>query len=272
MSYNPFPPANAANGGAVPAQTLLVGGSDGTDIRSLATDTGGQVKVLVENTPAVTLASTTITGSVTVTEASLDATIVTPGAAVPTKLLYVGGTDGTDVRGFSVDASGHLQVIDQNLKNTVQAPASAVPADAVMIGATDGTNTRFIRSDGKGQQFVIPAAPNTATGDRPPNEITAYIAAAVTVTTTVAAAVSGKSYRVYAVKLMAGGTGTTVACEGTSGSTVMTFCQANTFVGFDECTIPLSGLKMDANTALQVHFYGGSGGVNAWFLATLETT
>jgi hypothetical protein len=39
-------------GGAVPGTAIQVGGSDGTDLRPLATDSTGQLKVLIEN-PAV---------------------------------------------------------------------------------------------------------------------------------------------------------------------------------------------------------------------------
>lgn len=38
----------AATGAAVPADAIMVGGSDGTDLRAIATDAGGQVKVLLE--------------------------------------------------------------------------------------------------------------------------------------------------------------------------------------------------------------------------------
>ena len=133
MSYNPFPPANAANGGAVPAQTLLVGGSDGTDIRSLATDTGGQVKVLVENTPAVTLASTTITGTVTVVGDAAN------GAPVAGNPVLVAGSDGTDARSLSTDASGRLFIQEPNnvlLATTAESITSTVTSLSETAGVT----------------------------------------------------------------------------------------------------------------------------------------
>src|SRR5579863_5371236 len=45
---------DAAAGTAAPPNALQIAGSDGTNLRVLATDTGGQLKVLVENTVAVT--------------------------------------------------------------------------------------------------------------------------------------------------------------------------------------------------------------------------
>ena len=44
---------DAAPGAAIPTNAVMVGGSDGTDLRAIATDTGGQVKVLVENASAI---------------------------------------------------------------------------------------------------------------------------------------------------------------------------------------------------------------------------
>ena len=44
---------DAAPGAAIPTNAVMVGGSDGTELRAIATDTGGQVKVLIENASAI---------------------------------------------------------------------------------------------------------------------------------------------------------------------------------------------------------------------------
>ena len=60
----------SATGAAIPADATMIGGSDGTDLRAIATDTSGQVKVLVENTVPVTgtffQATQPVSGSVSV--------------------------------------------------------------------------------------------------------------------------------------------------------------------------------------------------------------
>ena len=63
-------PAEGSTGGGLPSQSIQIGGSDGAALRAIATDSSGQVKVLVQNTPAVTLASTTITGTVAATQST----------------------------------------------------------------------------------------------------------------------------------------------------------------------------------------------------------
>ena len=72
MTYSPFPPVFAAPGAGVPADTLQVGGSDGTDIRSLLTDTSGRILIqqpdqVLQATVAVTPAATAVTKTNTAT-------------------------------------------------------------------------------------------------------------------------------------------------------------------------------------------------------------
>jgi hypothetical protein len=62
-------PSVAAIGAAVPADATMIGGSDGVDLRAIATDSSGQVKVLVQNSPAVSVsnfpATQPVSGAVT---------------------------------------------------------------------------------------------------------------------------------------------------------------------------------------------------------------
>jgi hypothetical protein len=167
---------DAANGAPVAGNPVLVAGSDGTDARSIATDATGQVKVLVENSGAiaVSLSSTTITGSVAVTGTFYQATqpvsgTVTvvgdaaSGSAVAGNPVLVAGQDGTDARTLLTSATGQLHVIVDSgtgvavtnaaltsLGTSIQAPGSAVPADVVMMGASDGTNAQRLLVDGSG--------------------------------------------------------------------------------------------------------------------------
>jgi hypothetical protein len=79
-------PSVGTPGSAAPASATMVGGTDGTDLRTLLTDATGQLKVLIENSPAVT-----ISGTVAVTESgawNVNQTLGTPG--------FEAITDGTN--------------------------------------------------------------------------------------------------------------------------------------------------------------------------------
>ncbi len=53
---------DALIGGTAPANALLVGGSDGTDLRALNSDASGNIGVNIENTPTVAIGSATPAG------------------------------------------------------------------------------------------------------------------------------------------------------------------------------------------------------------------
>jgi hypothetical protein len=80
-------PSVGTPGAAAPASATMVGGTDGTDLRTLLTDATGQLKVLIENSPAVTITS----GTVAATESgawNVNQTLGTPG--------FEALTDGTN--------------------------------------------------------------------------------------------------------------------------------------------------------------------------------
>lgn len=89
----------AATGSAVPTHTLQVGGSDGTDLRTLLTDTSGRV-ILGPSTQGI--------GAVT--EASIDDATSATGSAVPAKTIQVGGSDGTDLQTLLTDTDGTTHI------------------------------------------------------------------------------------------------------------------------------------------------------------------
>lgn len=150
--------SDAATGTAVPAVAQFVAGTDGTNVRALKTDTGGELQVDVLTLPSIPAGSNKI-GAV-----DLDAE-ATPGAAVPAVANYVAGTDGTNARGLKTDTSGELQVdvltlpaipagankigaVDLDAEAT---PGSAVPAVAHYVAGTDGTNARGLKTDTSGE-------------------------------------------------------------------------------------------------------------------------
>jgi hypothetical protein len=72
-SVNPLPitgsisatnPSVSTTGSAIPSDATMIGGSDGTNLQALATDTAGQLKVLVENFPATQSVSGTVTADI----------------------------------------------------------------------------------------------------------------------------------------------------------------------------------------------------------------
>ena len=120
----------AATGTAVPSKSVQIGGSDGADIRTLATDAGGQAKVLVENTPSVTVSGT-------------------PNVAITSPV------DGSGYVEVDVKTIGTVNTIDQNLLNTIAATGAAVPSKSVQIAGSDGTDIRTLATDAGGQAKVL---------------------------------------------------------------------------------------------------------------------
>jgi hypothetical protein len=150
-------------GSTKPGTAVQVAGNDGTDLRVLLTDSSGQLKVLVENSPSVT-----VSGSVAVTNAgltSLNTTIVATGASPPADVLMVGGIrdDNGHAIGLLANSSGSLIInTDGAALNTVFANAfglgSGQPSEAALAGATDGTDTYPLLVDGSGYLKVNVAA------------------------------------------------------------------------------------------------------------------
>lgn len=130
--------ASSANPGTViPGYAVLMGGSDGTDIRALLVDSTGRLVVAGSTFPPV---------------------YGTPGAALPADALAVGGTDGTDLRVLAVDTSGHLLTIDSHLGNVTGAPGSAEPPDALQVAGSDGIDLRTLLTDATGRLLVVEQA------------------------------------------------------------------------------------------------------------------
>ena len=170
-------PATHAVPGAVVATlgtgTNIIGKvyiTDGTDDVEVSA-TGG-LSVLDENSAAIKTAVQLI-----------DDVVATDGAADLTKLLQVGGTDGTNAQILSTDNTGKLNVIATqgtaaNLKceeasasaikdavelidDTVGADGVAEVAKILQVGGSDGTNNKILLTDNTGKLLVI-AAQTTA--------------------------------------------------------------------------------------------------------------
>jgi hypothetical protein len=129
---------DAAPGSAIPTNALLMGGSDGTDLRAIATDTSGQVKVLIENGSAIPISGTITAEIEGHSGASLDAA---PGSAIPTNALLMGGSDGTDLRAIATDSSGQQKVLVENEVEVQGQGTAGSPAGGVVSvqGVSSGT-------------------------------------------------------------------------------------------------------------------------------------
>ena len=102
--------ATSATGASAPSVATLVGGTDGTDLRALATDATGVAKAQGAYTEAA------------------------PGTAAPSHALLVGGTDGTDLRALATETTGEIDVY----KVTKQVPSNL--ADVFNTAVSAATN------------------------------------------------------------------------------------------------------------------------------------
>lgn len=80
MTYKPFPPVDGAPAAAAPTEALQVGGTDGTNLRALSTDTGGRLNVRQPN--QILLATTAESLTATVTSVTKTATVDAQGCIV----------------------------------------------------------------------------------------------------------------------------------------------------------------------------------------------
>lgn len=146
--------STGATGAAVPTSAMQVGGSDGTDLRTIATDTTGAVKLA---------AGTNTIGYVH--DTAVEAAIGTTGNAVPTNVLQVGGSDGTDLRTLLTDTDGTLHSIIAKLGALSPVVAftpiaNVAEAAATAFGAFTATQTGMA----KALVYVSAAATFSLTG------------------------------------------------------------------------------------------------------------
>jgi hypothetical protein len=138
---------STATGSALASDPVLVGGSDGTDVRNIATNASGQVVTVGAGT-----AGTPATGVATVQGSTAT------GSALASDPLLVAGSDGTDVRNISTDAGGRT-IPGQNCTSVINIAQTTstdvhtstaklhicsivlVSATAQSIGIDEGTGT-----------------------------------------------------------------------------------------------------------------------------------
>ena len=131
-------------------QTVVPGGllnQGPTGIAYVDISGSGQIVTVIiadsETAINASLVSTSVTISNNVNLAAQGA----PGSAPPSNAVFVGGTDGTDLRALSTDASG----VVQGALPAVQGPTgAAVPSKALQVAGSDGTDLRALSTDTTG--------------------------------------------------------------------------------------------------------------------------
>jgi len=118
-------PISGGKGTASPPSAVQIGGSDGTNLQALATDTSGRQRAV---------------GA------------VADGAAVAGDPVLSAGSDGTNTRTLATDTSGRQRAVGAG------AAGAAVQGDPVRVGVSDGTNTQNALGDTAGRQRVVGAA------------------------------------------------------------------------------------------------------------------
>lgn len=161
-------------GQPAPVSAVQVGGSDGTNLRTLLTDDTGKLQVtdataseaigvpgdatpghamFVAGTDGTDLRGllTDDTGKLAVSGAEFPAAYAEPGQPIPTDALLVGGSYGGTMEALAVDAYGILETRDQTLDNCYGVPGDAAPSDAIQVAGTDDTDLRVILTDTAGR-------------------------------------------------------------------------------------------------------------------------
>jgi len=180
-----IPNVIGTDGAAGPTKALSVAGTQATgELQEVQVDADGQLQVDVVSSALPSGASTeatlatidTDTGNIATAVTDIPNVIGTDGAAGPTKVLSVGGTQATgEIQEIQVDADGHVQVdvlsmvanVDLDLEATdlgVNAEGQALGVGVLIQGddGTDRTNV-LVDTDGHLQVDVLTAASTVVT-------------------------------------------------------------------------------------------------------------
>ena len=200
-----------ATGSAVPTSALFMGGTDGTNVRALTTDTVGR-QVMVGAAAAGAAAAgapvsvSGVDGGGDVRSLSTDTAgrqvmvgAAAAGAAVAGNPVLIAGSDGANAQSLAVDTSGRPTVVG------AAANGAAVAGNPVLIAGSDGTNARALSTDATGRLNV--ATTETKAG----SSAVAQVASAVVNTTLLAANANRLGATIYndsnkAVYVKLGGT------------------------------------------------------------------
>jgi len=154
---------------------------------------------------------------------------------------------------YVVADAGVRLVIDQVLQAILATGGLASPGIGLEMLGSDGTNARVIAVSQQGITYAIPSAPDTATGDHPPNELlwATNTTAGSTTGTILAAPGGGKRYRLFYAQLFSSPPPTaTTWIEATVNGNLFIVSGLITPASLDRAVLPLSGMPLDANTKI----------------------
>ena len=217
---------DAVVGAAIPANAVLIGGSEAGNIEPLLLDASGFLKVNVAAGSAGNAAASAT------------------GSAVPADADYLGASDGTDLQGLLVESATHPNLRVALYNGAVEAAVdaqggvkvageaasgSAVTGNPVLVAGQDGTDARTLLTDNTGQLKVLveggTGIPVTNAGTFAVQEATldATIVAQGTSASSKILIAGGKSNDATAQyrELPLGGSGRSVIVEGYAGGTAV---------------------------------------------------
>lgn len=172
-----------SNGTGIQGNPVHVAGSDGTNVRTLSTDTTGKLNVNISSvveaeikndtgnpisvTPTTTqypifgLTDGTSQRQIQITNSGAQYVMgaTTIGGTAPNSAMIVGGSDGSLARAIKTDTSGNQVIVG------AADSGAAVSGSPVRIAGSDGTTTRDIKTDASGNvQVAITGTPTVSTG------------------------------------------------------------------------------------------------------------
>jgi hypothetical protein len=172
-----------SNGTGIQGNPVHVAGSDGTNVRTLSTDTTGKLNVNISSvveaeikndtgnpisvTPTTTqypifgLTDGTSQRQIQITNGGAQYVMgaTTIGGAAPNSAMIVAGSDGSLARAIKTDTSGNQVIVG------AADSGAAVSGSPVRIAGSDGTTIRDIKTDASGNvQVAITGTPTVSTG------------------------------------------------------------------------------------------------------------
>jgi len=167
MSY--FPNASIGlTGAAAPLYATLSGGYDGTDLRALLTDTSGQLKVLVENSVAVTgtffqaTQPVSIASAVTTNIQASGTALTATGSSLNVNIT--GGSSGNAAAGLTGSAvPASADYLGFNVSGNLVGVSATNPLPVAGVGTAGTPGTAVLTVQGISGGTVLPVSMTSTT-------------------------------------------------------------------------------------------------------------
>ena len=146
--------ANAGSGTFTVSGTVTANAGTNLNTSALALETGGNLASVATNTT------------------NIPNVVGTAGSAIPSKLLQVGGSDGTNARAIKTDSSGNVAV---NVQNTPTVTANAGTGTFTIAGAVTQSGTWTVQPGNTANTtpWLVQEQAGTAGGSTPYHNISA---------------------------------------------------------------------------------------------------